>query len=60
MATPNRSPGPENFYEPARHDDSLPDPPAPDPKVLPALALDFAVHGGARLFPRLAPRPSDR
>ena len=45
------------LYEHSRHDDSLPDPPASDPKVSPALAIDFAVHLGARLFPRLVPRP---
>ena len=45
------------LYEHARHDDSLPDPPATEPKVSPALAIDFAVHLGARLFPRLAARP---
>jgi phospholipase C len=44
------------LYEHARHDDRLPDPPAIDPKVSPALAIDFAVHLGARLFPRLAAR----
>jgi hypothetical protein len=44
--------------EHARHDNNLPDPPATDPKVSPALAIDFAVHLGARLFPRLATRPS--
>jgi phospholipase C len=45
------------LYEHARHDDKLPDPPASDPKVSPALAIDFAVHLGARLFPRLVARP---
>ena len=40
------------LYEHARHDPSLPDPPDSDPKVSPALAIDFAVHLGARLFPR--------
>jgi hypothetical protein len=45
------------LYEHARHDDDLPDPPATDPKVSPALAIDFAVHLGARLFPRLVVRP---
>jgi phospholipase C len=48
------------LYEHARHDDDLPDPPASDPKVSPALAIDFAVHFGARLFPRLVVRPADR
>jgi phospholipase C len=47
------------LYEHARHDDNLPDPPASDPKVSPALAIDFAVHLGARLFPRLVTRPAD-
>ena len=47
------------LYEHARHDGNLPDPPASDPKVSPALAIDFAVHLGARLFPRLVPRPPD-
>ena len=32
------------LYEHPRHDDNLPDPPASDPKVSPALAIDFAVH----------------
>jgi hypothetical protein len=45
------------LYEHARHEDNLPDPPATDPKVSPALAIDFAVHLGATLFPRLVPRP---
>ena len=48
------------LYEHARHDDNLPDPPAADPKVSPALAIDFAVHLGARLFPRLVPCPAAR
>jgi hypothetical protein len=47
------------LYEHARHDGNLPDPPASDPKVSPALAIDFCVHLGARLFPRLVPRPAD-
>ena len=38
----------------------LPDPPDSDPKVSPALAIDFAVHLGARLFPRLAAHASAR
>ena len=42
------------LYEHARHDKDLPDPPDSDPEVSPALAIDFAVHLGARLFPRLA------
>ena len=42
------------LYEHARHDKDLPDPPDSDPKVSPALAIDFAVHLGSRLFPRLA------
>ena len=48
------------FYEHARHDPDLPDPPDTDPKVSPALAIDFAVHLGARLFPRLAAHASAR
>ena len=47
------------LYEHARHDSDLPDPPDSDPKVSPALAIDFAVRLGARLFPRLAkPAPT--
>ena len=42
------------LYEHARHDKDLPDPPDSDPKVSPALAIDFAEHLGSRLFPRLA------
>ncbi len=42
------------LYEHARHDKDCPDPPDSDPTVSPALAIDFAVHLGARLFPRLA------
>ena len=42
------------LYEHARHDKALPDPPEADPKVSPALAIDFAVHLGSRLFPQLA------
>ncbi len=42
------------LYEHARHDKDLPDPPDSDPKVSPALAIDFALHLGAKLFPRLA------
>ncbi|HXN62849.1 MAG TPA: alkaline phosphatase family protein [Acidimicrobiales bacterium] len=42
------------LYEHARHDKDLPDPPESDPKVSPALALDFALHLGSRLFPKLA------
>ncbi len=45
------------LYEHARHDDDLPDPPATDPRVSPDLAIEFAVHLGSRLFPRLA-RPA--
>ena len=48
------------LYEHARHDTELPDPPDADPKVSPALAIDFAVHLGARLFPRLAAHASAR
>jgi phospholipase C len=47
------------LYEHALHDEDLPDPPTSDPEVSPALAIDFAVHLGARLFPRLAARPAD-
>jgi phospholipase C len=42
------------LYEHARHDKDLPDPPESDPKVSPALAIDFAVRLGSRLFPQLA------
>ena len=42
------------LYEHARHAADLPAPPASDPEVSPALAIDFAHHIGARLFPRLA------
>ena len=43
-----------------RDEDDLPDPPPTDPKLSPALAIDFAVHLGARLFPRLVARsPAD-
>jgi phospholipase C len=42
------------LYEHARHDKDLPDPPGTDPKVSPALAIDFAEHLGSRLFPGLA------
>ncbi len=48
------------LYEHARHSPDLPDPPDSDPKVSPALAIDFAVHLGARLFPRLAAHASAR
>jgi phospholipase C len=41
------------LYEHARHSADLPDPPAVDPGLSPALAIDFAVHVGARMFPRL-------
>jgi hypothetical protein len=41
------------LYEHARHDKDLPDPPDSDPKVSPALAIDFAERLGSRLFPRL-------
>jgi phospholipase C len=43
----------QGLYEHARHDRNLPGPPDTDPKVSPALAVDFAVHLGARLFPLL-------
>jgi phospholipase C len=43
------------LYEHARHTPGLPSPPSSDPDVSPALAIDFAVHIGARLFPQLAP-----
>ena len=43
------------LYEHARHTTGLPNPPGSDPDVSPALAIDFAVHIGARLFPQLAP-----
>jgi len=47
------------LYEHARHDKDLPDPPDSPPNVSPALAIDFAMHLGGRLFPRLArPRPA--
>ena len=42
------------LYEHARHDKDLPDPPDSPPNVSPALAIDFAMHLGGRLFPRLA------
>jgi phospholipase C len=42
------------LYEHCRHDKDLPDPPDSDPKMSPALALDFAMHLGSRLFPQLA------
>ena len=41
------------LYEHARHSADLPEPPTTDPGVSPALAIDFAVRVGARLFPRL-------
>jgi len=41
------------MYEHARHDDALPDPPDVDPKVSPALAIEFAARLGSHLFPRL-------
>jgi phospholipase C len=44
------------LYEHARHTTGLPIPPASDPDVSPTLAVDFAIHIGARLFPRLARR----
>jgi phospholipase C len=42
------------LYEHARHDKDPLDPPDLDPKVSPALAIEFAEHLGSRLFPRLA------
>ena len=42
------------LYEHARHDKDLPDPPDVDPTVSPTLAIDFAMHLGGRLFPRLS------
>ncbi len=42
------------LYEHAKHATGLPTPPESDPDVSPALAIDFAIHIGARLFPRLA------
>ena len=48
------------LYEHARHAMDLPDPPESGSDVSPALAIDFAIHLGARLFPKLAlPRKSD-
>jgi phospholipase C len=44
------------LYEHARHASDLPDPPDLSPEISPALAIDFAVHMGARLFPKLALR----
>ncbi|HUC37139.1 MAG TPA: alkaline phosphatase family protein [Acidimicrobiales bacterium] len=41
------------LYEHARHVSALPTPPDSDPDVSPALAVDFAIHIGARLFPKL-------
>jgi phospholipase C len=47
------------LYEHARHATGLPSPPDSEPDVSPALAIDFAVHIGARLFPKLVvPRDS--
>lgn len=47
------------LYEHARHSTELPQPPASEPEVSPALAIDFAHYVGARLFPQLArPRES--
>ena len=43
----------QGLYEHARNDRNLPGPPETDPKVSPELAIDFAVHLGARLFPLL-------
>ncbi|HEY1652581.1 MAG TPA: alkaline phosphatase family protein [Acidimicrobiales bacterium] len=45
------------LYEHARHEQDLPDPPGADSRLSPALALDFAMHLGSRLFPLLV-RPS--
>ena len=45
------------LFEHARHTGDLPAPPATDPDVSPALAVDFAIRLGARLFPGLARRP---
>jgi phospholipase C len=42
------------LYEHARHSGELPTPPGSDPDVSPALAIDFAIQVGARLFPQLA------
>ncbi len=41
------------LYEHCRHDKDLPDPPDSPPDVSPAMAIDFAMRLGARLFPRL-------
>ncbi len=41
------------LYEHARHSSALPDPPGQPPDVSPSLAVEFAHHVGARLFPRL-------
>ena len=42
------------LYEHARHDKELPPPPDSEPDLSPTLAVAFAVHLGARLFPQLA------
>jgi phospholipase C len=44
------------LFDHARHADDLPSPPPTDPDVSPALAVDFAIRLGARLFPGLARR----
>jgi phospholipase C len=44
------------LYEHAKHTTGLPTPPESDPDVSPTLAVDFAIHIGARLFPLLARR----
>lgn len=45
------------LYEHARHSTGLPEPPKWDADVSPALAIEFAILLGARLFPRLASPP---
>jgi phospholipase C len=45
------------LYEHARHATNLPTPPDSSPDLSPALAIDFALRVGARLFPRLAQHP---
>ena len=42
------------LYEHARREPGLPEPPSADPDLSPQLAVDFAVHLGAHLFPKLA------
>jgi phospholipase C len=42
------------LYEHAKQATGLPSPPLSDPEISATLAIDFAVHLGARLFPQLA------